>query len=107
MGYVKLTCLAGAERKDKVQFILSEFPLSGGRQLKGSTPLESPTQMDGTPLDTPRGEKGILPVAGDANRRGPERSICQTLLIGAKERCSLSNHYGTSRQIGLVMVKSA
>jgi len=41
------------------------FPLTGGTRFKGDTPLKSPAKRGSTPLDSPKGEKGIVTVVSD------------------------------------------
>jgi len=37
--------------------------------------LESPAQRGSTPLDSPKGEKGMLSVVSSADKRVPERGV--------------------------------
>ena len=68
-------------RGEALRSLASVFFTHG--KIKGDTPLVSPAQRDSTPLDSPKGEKGILIVVSDVERRVPERHHYQTLLKGS------------------------
>jgi hypothetical protein len=43
-------------------------PAAGEKITKGDTPLVSPAKRDFTPLDSPKGEDGVITVAGDIEK---------------------------------------
>jgi hypothetical protein len=56
----------------------SRFPLTfrlrcsssalGAKRIKGVSPLISPAERGVTPLDSPKGETGVVRVAGDVDK---------------------------------------
>ena len=56
---------------------------------KGDTPLESPAHRGYTPLDSPKGEKGIVTMASAAGCEFLRGEVSRHYYEGVKERRSL------------------